>query len=61
MSEEESTERWAKYQWQGGIFNDVLRRNLATWLKVKNFRKLALVHGEEMLASESDWPDADLS
>ena len=43
-----------------GAFNEVLRHHLAEKLRVKNFRTLALVCGDQMLGLESPWVDAEL-
>ena len=50
---------WWDEHHQSGIFVDVLRRDLASRLQAR-FRQLALVLGDEVLSSDSQWIDAEL-
>ena len=58
MTEDEFAAWWSEHL-QGGVFIDVLRLHLATKLRLKNFRQLALVCGDDTL-SDSHWVDAEV-
>ncbi|CAJ1404959.1 unnamed protein product [Effrenium voratum] len=60
MTEDEFAAWWGQHHQQGGSFIDALRRTLAIRLRVKNFRQLALVCGQDKLSPESLWIDTEL-
>ncbi|CAJ1359233.1 unnamed protein product [Effrenium voratum] len=60
MTEDEFAAWWGQHHQQGGSFIDALRRTLAIRLRVKNFRQLALVCGQDKLSPESRWIDTEL-
>lgn len=58
MTEAEFAAWWQEHQ--GGRFLDVLRRHVARQLQVQNFRQLALICGDQVLAVPSQWVDAEM-
>ncbi|CAJ1396272.1 unnamed protein product [Effrenium voratum] len=62
MNEEEfaTWEKQSELREVGKPFIDVLRRELASQLRVRNFRRLALVYGERVLARQDPWMTAEL-
>ena len=63
MTEEEFAEWWEQceeLQEGGASFFDVLRRDLARRLQIRNFRQLALACGEGTLGPDSAWMHAEI-
>ncbi|CAJ1445858.1 unnamed protein product, partial [Effrenium voratum] len=60
LTEEEFATWWEEHHLQRDSFVNARRRRVAGQMQIRNFRRLALICGEQVLGAESPWMDAEM-